>query len=208
MLNGGSSYHRNPEKYVWLADWKKHRLPYCSVYIVSPDGQWPCKVGISTHAYKRLAGLQTSVWKPLKVMGCYWAKTVHEARALEKAVHKRLSEDSVWLHGEWFDMRPKQAKEMIEFVAMVEGIEIYDEIDNPDVMSDIKALVAKFQTSRDIRAIIDHGNHYTFGDDHLAELANQYKEDGIVLPKLLAEMVMEMKEHEEERQLPTLRQNR
>lgn len=127
-----------PEDQVWLADWKSFNLPYCSLYIVSPDGGWPCKIGISTNARKRLIGLQTSVWKPLKVTHCYWTATVHEARALEKAIHARLTEDNMWLHGEWFAMRPNEAKEIVEFVSLVEGIELNDKVDNPEVISWLK----------------------------------------------------------------------
>lgn len=138
VLNRNGVY-KNIEEQVWLVDWKAFQLPYCSLYIVSPDGDWPCKVGISTNASKRLIGLQTSVWKPLRVAHCYWTATVHQARALEKAIHKRLTEDNAWLHGEWFSMRPSEAKEIVEFVAMVEGIELFDTIDNPEVITSLEA---------------------------------------------------------------------
>lgn len=193
------------EDQVWLADWKNFKLPYCSIYVVCPDGQWPCKVGISTYAYKRLLALQTSVWKPLKMMRCYWAKTVAEARALEKAVHRRLTEDNVWLHGEWFDMRPNSAQEIIEFVALVEGIEIFSEIDNQEVISDIATTIRQ-SVSNDFHIDrINHGSHKTFDGEALADLAKSYIENGDMVPRDLAKEVMLHKEHEESMRLPSLK---
>lgn len=124
---------------VWLVNWKEVGLPYCSIYVVSADNSWPCKIGISTYAEKRVRALQTSVWRPLYVPRCYWAPTVKEAKRLEYAVHKRLTEDSRWLHGEWFDLRPDKAAEMIEFVALVEGIEISDKIEDPELAAQVHA---------------------------------------------------------------------
>lgn len=201
----GSGTTSKAEDHVWLADWRGHGLPYCSLYVVSPDGNWPCKVGISTNAYKRLVALQTSVWKPLKVTGCYWLKTVKEARELEKQVHRRLTGDNVWLHGEWFDMRPKDAKEMIEFVSLVEGIEINDKIDNPSVIEGIEASINQswspdlgVERSKSIR-------NRTFSGDDLANLANQYREDGMVVDPMLDKMVMDHQYEESQRRLPSLR---
>lgn len=200
-----SNFDDKPEDQVWLADWRAHKLPYCSLYVVAPDGQWPCKVGISVNPYKRLIGLQTSVWKPLKVMRCYWTNSVAEARALEKAVHLRLSDDNVWLHGEWFDMRPKAATEMIEFVSLVEGIEIFDKIDNEEVINSIKKDMEVRFTSKMIKAVADIGNRKTLGGDALARLANQCKEDGMMVPSRIAEMVMLHEEAEEDARLPSFR---
>jgi hypothetical protein len=128
------------KKTVWLADWKKHKLPYCSIYVVSTDSKWPCKVGISVSPRKRLVQLQTSVWKPLEVAGCYWCNTVNEAKAVEKKMHETLTSDGAWLLGEWFDMRPDKVPPLIEFVASVAGIEIHDTIVEKPVIEDIQEM--------------------------------------------------------------------
>lgn len=119
---------------LWLADWKEFNLPYCSLYVISTDGEWPCKIGVSVSPYRRVMSIQTSVWRPLSVSHCVFTPSVDDAKKLEKAVHRRLSEDSRWLHGEWFDLKPKQALEMVEFVAMIEGIEISYEPEEGEVM--------------------------------------------------------------------------
>lgn len=130
-----------PEKQVWLADWKSYGLPYGSIYIVAPDNDWPCKIGISANPRKRLLQLQTSVWRPIQVARCYWAETMREAKRLEAAVHRRLTEDSRWLHGEWFDMRPDEAAEMLEFISMVENVDICDHIEHEEVLADVCSYV-------------------------------------------------------------------
>lgn len=204
LLHSEDTYPK-AEDQVWLADWKSYKLPHCSIYVVSPDGQWPCKVGISTYAYRRLLGLQTSVWKPLKMMGCYWAKTVAEARALEKAVHRRLTEDNVWLHGEWFDMRPNNARDMIEFVALVEGIEISSTIDNQEVIGDLEGVLRQSLSHDLIIKRINHRGQKTFDGEALANLAKSYIANGDMVPRDLAKEVMHHEEHEAERRLPTLK---
>lgn len=199
------AYWRNPENHVWLVDWKSYKLPYCSLYIVSPDGNWPCKVGISCNPYKRLLSLQTSVWKPLKVVHCYWLESVKEARRLEKEVHARLTADNVWLHGEWFDMRPRNAREMVEFVAAVEGIEINEKIDNPEVIEDIRLEISRSMTPDLVRSRIDVNNYKTFGGEDLARLAKSYKETGMVVDAAFQQALDEYEAHEAEMQLPSLR---
>lgn len=190
---------------VWLADWKAHKLPYCSVYIVAPENGWPCKVGISTHAYKRLVGLQTSVWKPLQVAACYWTSTVAEARRLEKEVHKRLSADNVWLHGEWFDMRPDAAKEMVEFVALVEGIEAFSKIDNPEVISCIHGLARSAFNQKNYITDANVGYCPEIGGEALANMANQAIAYGEMVDPALAKQVMLYEEHLEDNRLPTFK---
>lgn len=123
---------------LWLVDWRDYGLPHCSIYVVAADNRWPCKIGISTYPGKRVRSLQTSVWRPLHVAKCYWAPTVKEARRLEMAVHRRLTEESRWLHGEWFDMHPDKASEMIEFVSLVEGVDISNEIPDASIAKDVR----------------------------------------------------------------------
>lgn len=129
---------RNLCRQIWMADWKRHSLPYCSIYVIAPDGHWPCKIGISVYARKRINQLQTSHWKRLEVARCFWVGSVFEARRIEKKAHQILKDDGAYLLGEWFDKTPEKAEEVIEFAAMLEGIDLNREIDSPDVLSDIK----------------------------------------------------------------------
>lgn len=109
---------------VWMANWRDLKLPYCSIYIIAPIDGWPCKIGISTSPVKRINGLQTSVWKQLEVKWCGYLASVHEARELEKRSHMALTSLAKWLHGEWFDLRPDKAAELVAFEAAIAGIEV------------------------------------------------------------------------------------
>lgn len=113
---------KNVDSLTWLADWRAVGLPYCSVYVIAPLDGWPCKIGISTSAYKRLVQLQTSVWKQLEVKWCGWLPSVKDARSLEKRCHTTLTDTGKWLHGEWFDLRPDKAIELVEFEAALAGV--------------------------------------------------------------------------------------
>lgn len=129
---------------VWLADWKKHGLPYCTVYVISPDNNWPCKVGISVAPRKRITSLQVSCWRPLKVDYSVWCPTIAEARALENAMHEVLTEDGKWLSGEWFDMRAEHALDLLHFKASVCGIECHDTIKEPIIVKEAEAALYHF----------------------------------------------------------------
>lgn len=122
-----------PEKHIWLVDWKAHDLPYCSVYVIAPDRFKPVKVGIAVAPEKRLSGLQCSHWRHLYVVGCYWFETVKEARAIEAKVHQIFIDEDARLLGEWFDRTPEQARDAIEFSAMVAGVPARTDIPNDAV---------------------------------------------------------------------------
>jgi hypothetical protein len=126
------------KKQVWLADWKKFGLPYCSVYIISPDNHWPCKIGISVNPRVRVCQIQTSCWRPLKVdLSVYCASTV-EAKKLESAIHSELCADGKQLSGEWFDIRATEARDLLMFKVDVLGIDAKDELPEGKVLEDVE----------------------------------------------------------------------
>lgn len=129
---------------VWLADWRSMGLPYCSIYIVAPIDGWPCKVGISTNPMKRISTLQTSCWKQLEVKWCGWAPTMQQAKEVEMKSHASLTNLGLWLHGEWFDMRPEKAADLVAFEAELAGVSCSTELP-PGVATDF---VQKLYTSR------------------------------------------------------------
>ncbi len=131
-------------KEVWMADWRAMRLPYCSIYVVAPVDGWPCKVGISTNPMKRVSSLQTACWKQLEVAWCGFLGTVKQAAALESRAHKSLTEQSLWLHGEWFDLRVTDAKDLIGFEADMAGLEMHDTLPSGVALD----FVAKLYASR------------------------------------------------------------
>lgn len=119
----GPSKAGHVEDLTWMADWRAIGLPYCSVYVVAPIDGWPCKIGISTNPMKRVSALQTASWKQLEVAWCCFVESVNVAKALERRSHDALTQQSLWLHGEWFDLRPDKAKELVAFEAALAGVE-------------------------------------------------------------------------------------
>ena len=115
---------RDVSDLLWLADWRAMKLPFCSVYIVSPLDGWPCKIGISTSPQKRVAGLQTACWKQLRVAWSGYLPNIQQAKGLEQKAHQSLTDQSLWLHGEWFDLRPDKAQELVSFEAMMMGLDL------------------------------------------------------------------------------------
>lgn len=134
----------DPDDYMWLVDWRRYDKPYCSVYVITPDNEWPCKIGVSVFPEKRLQTLQTSVWRRLKVAKCFVCNTTTEARRLEKKVHRTLTDDAKWLHGEWFDMRPDEAADIVTFAASVEGVECTDKIEDEHIRGEVYAFVHRW----------------------------------------------------------------
>lgn len=113
---------------VWLADWRAIRVPYCSIYVIAPADGWPCKIGISTAPRKRVAGLQTACWKQLDVKWCGFLANVQQAKELERRAHRALTDQAKWLHGEWFDLRPDKAVDLVQFEAALGGMEVQTEL--------------------------------------------------------------------------------
>jgi hypothetical protein len=124
----GFSPSTKVENFVWMANWRDMKLPYCSVYVIAPIDGWPCKIGVSTYALKRVIGLQTSVWKQLEIKFCGFVENTRAAREIEQRCHRSLTDQAKWLHGEWFDLRPDAAMELVKFEAELAGIEMHDKL--------------------------------------------------------------------------------
>lgn len=74
---------------------------------------------------------------------CY-AVDFRAAREVEKRAHQILSEEDKLMHGEWFDVRPDKAMEVIEFAAMAVNVELRKDI------PDEKVREAIWETVREI----------------------------------------------------------
>lgn len=118
--------YRRPtvEEGLWLVDWRSLGSQKYCVYVIAPDGQWPVKIGISHSPRARLANLQSGNWKRLEVSHCFWTESEADARAVEQAVHRDYSEQKKWLLGEWVDTRPAEAKERVEWAALILGVNV------------------------------------------------------------------------------------
>lgn len=122
--------HALAERHLWRLNWKAEGLPYCGIYAVSPDNRWPTKIGISTAPAKRVIDLQTASWRRLDIAGYAYCESFRDARAVEAKTHELLKGDAKILHGEWFDIKPDKAMEIVAFAAGVLGIELRRDIPN------------------------------------------------------------------------------
>ncbi len=100
------------------------------LYVIAPDENGPCKIGYTTNIGLRHTALQVGCWLPLGVFavrvcfkrqGGHW-KTLRSsmragARFVESEVHKKLKELDFHLRGEWFDVTPSEALEVVDKVA-------------------------------------------------------------------------------------------
>lgn len=131
-------------------DWKKRGLPYCTVYVITTEDEWPIKIGIAVCPVKRVANLQTAHWKRLMVWAAGWCPTIADARRLERKCHQSATELDLWLLGEWFALKPQKALEMVRFNATIVGVEFNETFPEGDV-------VAKWEGYRDaIERVLDH----------------------------------------------------
>jgi hypothetical protein len=84
------------------------------VYIIAPDTEFPCKVGVAENANKRLAALQVSNWEELHVFEAYEMPNRGAAYRLERVVHRRLSGHCI--RGEWFNLMVSDIKKEINSI--------------------------------------------------------------------------------------------
>lgn len=84
------------------------------VYVISAPGH-PVKIGIAKDPERRLAELQTG--SPHRLM-IHFTASVSNGRGVERACHMTLSANR--LEGEWFDVTPDRAIEVVRLAAGVE----------------------------------------------------------------------------------------
>lgn len=125
---GESGFYEDMKDQLWRINWKAEGYSFCGVYCVSPDNGWPTKIGISQNPIKRLAQIQTHVWKRVDIMGYRYCENAVAAKAVEQKTHEILRGDGLSLHGEWFDIRAEKAIENIEFAGLSLGVETRSDI--------------------------------------------------------------------------------
>ena len=104
------------------------------VYVIGSDERGPVKIGITARLPERMRSLQVASAYHLKVFGVRFASSrpesgkweVHAmfrrgAQRLENAVHRKLRELGLSMHGEWFDLGAADALAVIEKVGKTVG---------------------------------------------------------------------------------------
>lgn len=131
------NWSSDPESVSWLIDFRKHNLPHCHIYFIGPDNPKVIKVGISVNPYKRLTGIQTGCWAPVRIMDSFWLDTVHQARKLEKEIHQRLSSNGLHAAGEWFKVSANEAVEEAAIASMDLGLKLNKHFPSEQIRNDV-----------------------------------------------------------------------
>ena len=122
----------NQKLELWRVNWKQWGYSYCGLYAVCPDNAWPTKIGISQNPVKRLISIQTSVWKRVDIFDYRYFENSIQAREVEKKSHELMAADGLSMMGEWFDIRPDKAMEIVDFAASLLGYEAKTEVPNDE----------------------------------------------------------------------------
>lgn len=94
------------------------------VYIIGPVSGGPIKIGFTTRFVdERLCEIQNTCKMKLIV---HYTLNTYEAATLERMTHQAIShlDNTVRIHGEWFNITPASAKSLIDFL-FTEGLNGY-----------------------------------------------------------------------------------
>lgn len=95
---------------------EKNTEPLTGVYILGSLDIGAVKIGIAKDVLKRLDGLQTGFPRPITLFSVRYT-TRNLARKIEKGCHDKLKEFGFHLNGEWFEVEPEDAVELVEKIA-------------------------------------------------------------------------------------------
>ncbi len=128
---------------IWRVNWRAEGYAFCGIYVISPDNRWPSKIGVSQNPVKRLIGLQTACWKKLDIAEYKYAVDFAAARLVEQMVHQILKDDGKLMYGEWFDLKPDKAMEVIDFAALQLNIELRSDVPDLKIQEKTKKYLLK-----------------------------------------------------------------
>ena len=108
----------------------------------------PCKIGISVCPSKRLTQLQTSHWRELQISEYRWVETVADAGKIEKEAHNILRSNGKALMGEWFDVRPSEALQAVEWAALTVGANLHTDPPNDTIRRNLERMAYVVASNR------------------------------------------------------------
>ena len=116
---------------------------------------------VSVCISQRISSLQTACWKQLEVKWCAWLPTLQQTKELERRSHEALTRENRWLHGEWFDLRPDKASQMVQFEAALAGMELHTSLP-PGAAKDFvqKLFDSRYSTPSGMRGEIERHAEY------------------------------------------------
>jgi hypothetical protein len=89
----------------------------CFIYLIATKTKTgkagrPVKIGIAENPEKRLRSISTASSKALGLYEKWWCPSRYIARTMEREIHVLMDRDR--LHGEWFNLGPGFAWQLIE----------------------------------------------------------------------------------------------
>lgn len=100
------------------------------LYVIAPDENGPCKIGVTQNVGMRLSAIQIGCWMQLGVFAvriCFkrtgghltnlWSSMRFGADHVERQTHDALKDCEVHLRGEWFDVTVEEAVQAIQKAA-------------------------------------------------------------------------------------------
>ncbi|WP_439357906.1 hypothetical protein [Bradyrhizobium sp. DASA03007] len=120
----------------WLQE-KRERaifkeLSFACVYVVGPSGGRPLRISWAKQLKDKLAELQPGYWRPLSVHDVLWTagdmlavRVLNEATATLDKAKRRLT-------GDWFDVTPEYAQQVLRLAAEKTGTPTFTHIEMLD----------------------------------------------------------------------------
>src|SRR5262245_51323878 len=87
------------------------------VYVIGPDSESPCKIGVAFDLVARFVTIQSGNWVKLNVHHVLWCPGKPVAYRIEELAHALLLKANKGISGEWFDVPKEWAWKTIRHVA-------------------------------------------------------------------------------------------
>jgi hypothetical protein len=118
----------------------------CYIYVLATIGSAgdcsPIKIGIAGNPAKRLAIIRTACPNPLRMQMFFGPMHRDYARYIEKEVHSLYQKYR--LHGEWFDVTPKNAIDLIsDVITVICTRDMVDELECSKALSGLGVYAAR-----------------------------------------------------------------
>jgi len=150
---------------LWRVPWGRFGFSFCMVYLIGPKMGWPTKIGIAEHVSSRLTDLQVSHWSELVIHSAWLCASSGEARKVEKASHETLNGDGKRMRGEWVDVRPADATEVVEFCARTMDVEMVTKLPDTDKFGCVRKYLNGLRNRKEATVIRLRRENFTGNED-------------------------------------------
>lgn len=118
--------HSKPERAI-LSE-----LGFACVYAVGPTGGRPLRISWARQLKDRMEALQLGCWKDLQIHDIAWTVGDMLAMRITSAAHDILDKAKRRLSGDWFDVTPEFASQLIRLAAEKSNIPTFSHVEMLD----------------------------------------------------------------------------